>query len=337
MNDLFPPFSSGDGRYKGGFRSGSPFHFCVPGPRYVAGNGWRKAFTLIELMVVLGIGLLVLAVVIPYAMSLRESANRTICTDNLRQIMQGLTYYVRANDAYPMTPQNPERLAGFTAFTGIDDDDPFAPNSAVKKNDVTASLWLLVRGGYLTDTRVFICPSTSDYADNLSGGNAPSLPAPRRRGNFRSARNLSYGMASPFSAAAYYAWNDTLPAECVLLADQGPGSSASTVSATAGMRDMSKANSPNHGRAGQNVLYADSSVRFETQPFCGIGYKPWAVPQSPEARGDNIYTALRAKPILPPETPAPYGSGVTGLNVGPAWIHDTYLVPAATDDVPFTR
>jgi len=33
---------------------------------------------------------------------------------------------------------------------------------------------------------------------------------------------------------------------------------------------LARANSNNHGRAGQNVLYADGHVEFQNSPFCGM-------------------------------------------------------------------
>jgi len=50
--------------------------------------------------------------------------------------------------------------------------------------------------------------------------------------------------------------------------------------------EQAKANSHNHGRAGQSVLYADMHVEFRQSPYCGFGY------YSTGSAGDNIYTVL---------------------------------------------
>jgi hypothetical protein len=77
------------------------------------------------------------------------------------------------------------------------------------------------------------------------------------------------------------------------------------------------ANSPNHGQAGQNVLYGDMHVEFRVTPYCGVD-------------GDNIYTAMAENPIMTSE-PVPQTHGVVGRQYGPAWQSDSYLVPAAGD------
>ena len=325
----------------------------------------------------LGLIVLLLGIVVPYVMSLREYSRQTECADHLHLLLNALNDYAADHKSYPRVPQDPVQGNRWTAFTGADDAEPFelppastlpaggpgvarplepaeggaavsadpgdgatagdeggggdaaarqAATREVAMNDVTASLWLLVREGYVSDTDLFICPSTSDYRDALTDS-AGRLTSPKRRGNFRSSRNLSYSMQTPFSSLEYYNWNDLLPAECALMADRGPGVAATEQPATAGELELSRGNSPNHGYAGQNVLYADTSVRFEKHPYVGIGYQR-AAWRRPEVKGDNIYTALRKTPILYPEKPPADGNGAFGRNIGPAWLHDSYLVPA---------
>ena len=78
-------------------------------------------------------------------------------------------------------------------------------------------------------------------------------------------------------------------------------------------------NSPNHAHAGQNVLYADGSVRWMRTPYCGVV-------TSPGVGGDNIYTA-RAPVPLNGQIPPANGVGYWGPSIGPAWETDSYLVP----------
>ncbi|MDB5297384.1 MAG: hypothetical protein JWO31_3367, partial [Phycisphaerales bacterium] len=91
-------------------------------------------------------------------------------------------------------------------------------------------------------------------------------------------------------------------------------------------RAFAAANSPNHGRAGQNVLYSTGVVEFQGTPYCGYG-------PPRDAKGiyrDQIYTAYAAAPLTGDAVPTDLAAnGVRGRDVGPAWVYDSYLVPAA--------
>ena len=280
------------------------------------------AFSLVELLVVIGIVVILVSIFVPYIAKVRENDHRARCAENLRMIMAALgTYAAQNHGDFPrVTYDAVHSPQGYVAYSGAAAPDPFAPNTQVRPNDVTASLWLLVRGG-LAKPALFICPSTSDTPEPLD------LSERRHRSNFTDGHHLSYSYACPFSAAPAYKLNDYLPADFALVADKNPGRSPDGGDVTAPGWDappfqIGRANSRNHGRAGQNVLYTDGHVSFQTTPYCGVGH---------EGERDNIYTALRQTPLPKGHSPPVQGNGVVRRDVGPAWERDSYLVPTAQD------
>ena len=116
--------------------------------------------------------------------------------------------------------------------------------------------------------------------------------------------------------------NDTRLGDFAIAADKGPPRERGPVAGPASNAlplQFKSLNSRNHQAAGQNVLYADGSVRFERTPYCGVG-------RSGTTSGDNIFSALTAKP-LNGETPPADGNGFWSPTIGPAWESDSYIVP----------
>ena len=262
----------------------------------------------------------------PFSASLIEANRRVRCADNLWQIRDALQAYAKDNhNDYPRTLYDPVvNRDGYTAYTGADASDPFSVS--VGPSDVTASLWLLVRGGYVTNLSLFVCPSSGQHADRMTDAVGRPVPA-ARRSNFRSAANLSYSYADPFSGYADYRLDsDVLGGQFALLADKNPGASAAQVGHDAAPLDWAKGNSLNHGQAGQNVLYADGTVSFQTTPYCGVG-----VDASKKTDGDNIYTVLAPLPLTAGNSPFYANNGFTGRRVGPSYQYDSYLVPTEED------
>lgn len=297
-------------------------------------RGHPRGFTVVELLVVLGIFIILLAIFIPYVLSIREESNRSRCANNLRLIRNALQAYAQDNDRnYPSVRYDiANRPQGYTAYSGTEDPDPFAAESAVQPNDVTASLWLLVRRGLIADTVMFVCPSTNDYRDRLADSVGRTVDA-ARRGNFRSPANLSYSYASPFSDAAGYRLNsDWLNSSFALMADKNPGTRGGDDDVTAPAYDademaLARANSNNHAGAGQNVLYPGGNVEFVRTPYSGVGYAG--------GRGrDNIYTArARGSTTQPTQVPVE-AKGFCGQGYSPAAPDDSYLIPTDDDVVP---
>ena len=301
-----------------------------------------RGFSFLELLVVLAILVILGGILVPSTMALKERSNRAMCMGNLYRLGLAMTAYSRENRGeFPRVVYDSlNHPRSYTAFTGPDSPNPFAKDSAVQPNDVTASLWLLVRGGFISSeyspiTAVFICPSTDDTPDPLTDAFGTACP-PKERSNFRGPSHLSYSYAMPFSDAPEYKLSaDTLPWDFVVMADRNPGirppQDVTRTRYGQTPAEVSMGNSRNHRGAGQYVLLGDGHVDvFRSTPFCGHGH-------------DNIYTAGTPQPTTgtgssqPTTTAATEPAdpttrpGLTGKKVGPAWKTDSYLVPTESD------
>jgi prepilin-type N-terminal cleavage/methylation domain-containing protein len=93
-----------------------------------------RAFTLIELLVTIAIIAILAALVFPALARSKETARRTVCVNNLRQICAGLSMYVTDYGAYPFFIG--ETVPGFSRLGTID-----LPLYPYTKNYWTNDLW----------------------------------------------------------------------------------------------------------------------------------------------------------------------------------------------------
>jgi prepilin-type N-terminal cleavage/methylation domain-containing protein len=114
----------------------------IPSPR----SDHRNGFTLVELLVVIGIIALLIAILLPSLNKARESARRTACLSNLRQVHQSYMLYALSNkDEMPIGV-----LGG-----------AWQMNYMIWNNDRYASFGKLFEADYVKEPRVFYCPSDS--------------------------------------------------------------------------------------------------------------------------------------------------------------------------------
>src|SRR5688572_23736508 len=124
-----------------------------------------SAFTLVELLVVIGIIALLISILLPSLNRAREAAKRTQCLSNLRSIGQMLNMY--ANQFNGFIPVG-YRGAGSTGI-GVFGSNYFL-GSRSSMGVAFTGLGLLHPAGLITTSggegQVFYCPSTADDTDH---------------------------------------------------------------------------------------------------------------------------------------------------------------------------
>lgn len=224
------------------------------------------------MLVVVGIIALLIGILIPTALAVRQRAYIDRCAENLRQMGHAMVSY-RADHGGQL-PQA-QYVPGAPLTFG---------SAGPQANDVTAALFVLRKSQDLP-AGVFVCPFTDQElyqpdADEIRPDQA----------NFTDYRvNLGYSIANLYPSnelvergfGPYTSERSDYP----LMADLNPGlpQGVEPVTAESTSDALRAQNSANHGRYGQNVLMADGSVRWSATPLVGID-------------GDHIYVNQAGNP-----------------------------------------
>jgi len=151
-------------------------------PPHAVGRG----FTLTDLLVSIAVVTVLIGLLLPSLSKVHEASHRIVCASNLRQ--NGLALHLYANDNDSWLPES-----SFAVGNGDDwDSDPLYVRLDGRTRGYNVMFWdgmgHLISQAYLSDPRVFYCPSHTDqiefeqYAEEYAGAPGEILSNYQYRG-----------------------------------------------------------------------------------------------------------------------------------------------------------
>ena len=212
-----------------------------------------KGFTLVELLVVVGIIALLVTILMPTLGRAMELARRSICGANLNTIGKGIHIYLAEHEKFPLRSEF--GIVGQAVSYGTQNDDIWHDDLT---DNAMQNVWLLIKAG--TSEKAFQCPSDKEYQERKKQGNNDL-----KKYGWVDRKNYSFGLQKPYQQVQDGDTNKapltmTPQGNFVIMTDKNVGGRVY-------WKSDNDCNKPtNHKEDGFNCLTYQGSVKFHKTP-----------------------------------------------------------------------
>jgi prepilin-type N-terminal cleavage/methylation domain-containing protein len=247
----------------------------------------RRAFTLVELLVVIGIIALLISILLPALSKARESANIIACGNNVRQLMMAFRMFANDHNAtlpgayYGRNTSDPEWKSDWLYGPAVNQ----AP-AALKLTPQVGTLWPYIGQNY----KVYRCPSRPEMRVGSGAGS---------NGRFDYAAFQVFGGARMVNIKAesryQYVSGRSISVPTPIVCEEAPNNGINGNNIEGGHANTDKIAHEHKGNGGKGSNYAsiDGSVHFLVEDDAADCHNWYSIGPSGKERnlgpGDNTW------------------------------------------------